>query len=292
MIPKSRWLATIAASLGLAALTPHDAHASGAHPLLAPLSNEEAWKAMPPAEVGSGKPLPSWARMLARSLPRTTAAILRLDYAQRARSPLDPKLRAAMRFVAARANGSTYGETYAASDATRAGLDKTALVAPAPDFTLPKADGTGDVTLSMLVGSRPVVLIFGTFTCGPFRAQAGNIEKLYERYKDRAEFVMVYVREPHPTDGWRMENNDRVGVARTCSRSLRLCFPILVDTMDDAANNLSSGLPGRLYLIDLGGKVAFKNGRGPFGFKLAELEQSLILLLRQDESASAASGPR
>ncbi len=42
-------------------------------------------------------------------------------------------------------------------------------------------------------------------------------------------------------------------------------------------------MPGRLYLIDPEGKVASKSGRGPFGFKPAELEQSLVMLLRQVE---------
>ncbi len=40
---------------------------------------------------------------------------------------------------------------------------------PAPDFTLPRADGSGDLTLSSLgasagTGGRPVVLIFGSYT--------------------------------------------------------------------------------------------------------------------------------
>ena len=84
-----------------------------------------------------------------------------------------------------------------------------AVGTPAPDFTLKTVDGKEEITLSKLVGPKPVVLVFGNFTCGPFRSQAGNVEKLYRRYKDRATFVMVYVREAHPTDGWRMESNDR-----------------------------------------------------------------------------------
>jgi alkylhydroperoxidase family enzyme len=44
-------------------------------------------------------------------------------------------------------------------------------------------------------------------------------------------------------------------------------------------------MPSRLYLIDRAGKVAYKSGRGPFGFKPAELEQSLILLLAQEAKA-------
>ena len=107
--------------------------------------------------------------------------------------------------------------------------------------------------------------------------------------------MMVYVREAHPTDGWRMESNDRVGVAtaqprtyderaevaQTCGRLLGLGFPMLVDTIDDLAGNRYSGMPGRLYVIDREGKVAFKSGRGPYLFKPAELEQSLILLLQE-----------
>ena len=89
----------------------------------------------------------------------------------------------------------------------------------APDFTLKTNDGKAEVTLSKLIGPKPVVLVFGNFTCGPFRSQAGNIEKLYQRYKDRATFVMVYVREAHPTDGWRMESNDRVGVTTAQPRT-------------------------------------------------------------------------
>jgi hypothetical protein len=34
------------------------------------------------------------------------------------------------------------------------------------------------------------------------------------------------------------------------------------------------------YLVDRQGKIAYKSGRGPFGFKPAELEQALLLLLR------------
>jgi thiol-disulfide isomerase/thioredoxin len=176
-----------------------------------------------------------------------------------------------------------------------------ALGEPAPDFNLKTQDGKGELTLSKLIGPKPVVLVFGNFTCGPFRAQAGNVEKLYRLYKDRATFVMVYVREAHPTDGWRMESNDRaevalaqpltyderVQVAQTCDARLNLGFPMLVDTMDDAVGARYSGMPSRLYLIDGAGKVAYKSGRGPFGFKPAELEHSLVLLL-QDEGPSGS----
>lgn len=95
--------------------------------LASPLSDEEAWKRLPKADEGGGEPLPSWARMLAGTLPRTTAAFLELDLAHRTRSPLDPKLRAAMRWVAAHGNRCSYAEAYAIADAGRAGLAQTKI---------------------------------------------------------------------------------------------------------------------------------------------------------------------
>ena len=96
--------------------------------LVAPLTDQDAWARLPQAVEGSGRSLPSWARMLSRSLPKTTAALLELDFAQRTKSPLDPKLRAAMRWVAAQANNCEYGKAYAAFDAGRAGLTDAAIL--------------------------------------------------------------------------------------------------------------------------------------------------------------------
>jgi thiol-disulfide isomerase/thioredoxin len=174
------------------------------------------------------------------------------------------------------------------------------------DFTLKTQDGKQEVTLSKLIGPKPVVLVFGNFTCGPFRTQAGNVEKLYGLYKDRATFVMVYVREAHPTNGWHMDSNERAGVslpqpltyaervsvAQTCNARLNLSFPMLVDTIDDTVGAKYSGMPSRLYLIDGEGKVAYKSGRGPFGFKPAQLEQSLILLLQNGETSTTPDSKR
>ena len=116
---------------------------------------------------------------------------------------------------------------------------------------------------------------------------------MHRRFKDRAHFLAIYVREAHPIDGWKMETNDHVGVslaqprtyeervsvAQTCGTRLGLGFPMLVDTIDDTVGARYSGMPSRLYLIDHEGKVAYKSGRGPFGFKPGELEHALVMAL-------------
>lgn len=90
-----------------------------------------------------------------------------------------------------------------------------------------------------------------------------------------------------------MASNKRVGISVTqpksktertqaavhCCDSLKMSLPLLVDDVDDVVGKAYSGFPDRLYLIDRDGRVAYKGGRGPFGYKPRELEQTLILLL-------------
>lgn len=56
-------------------------------------------------------------------------------------------------------------------------------------------------------------------------------------------------------------------------------MPMVVDAIDDRVGHAYSGMPDRLYLIDENGRVVYKSGRGPFGFKPGEMEQALIMHL-------------
>lgn len=168
-----------------------------------------------------------------------------------------------------------------------------ALAETAPDFTLRTVDGQTSYQLSKLIGPQPVVLCFGNFTCGPFRAFYPEVDAVHERYRGQAKFLMVYVREAHPTDGWKMESNTKVGVAAAQPKSLaervavcdqfcqrlRPTLPVVVDEVTDEVGNAYSGMPARLYVIDRQGKIAYKGGRGPFGFKVGEMEQALLMAL-------------
>jgi hypothetical protein len=163
----------------------------------------------------------------------------------------------------------------------------------APDFTLATVDGGEKVRLSKLIGKKPLVLVLGNFTCGPFRAMYPDVEAVHRRHKADAEFLMIYVREAHPTDGWKMAQNERLGVSvkqpttlgeRTkaaglfCTK-LKPAMPVVVDDLDDRVGDAYSGMPARLYVIDTQGKVAYKSGRGPFGFRVGEMEQVLVMAL-------------
>ena len=119
------------------------------------------------------------------------------------------------------------------------------------------------------------------------------MEEIHKRYADRIAFLSIYVREAHPTNGWREPGNDKVGisilqpasqaervsVAKKCCSTLEMTMPLLVDEMNDRVGHAYSGMPDRMYIIDANGRIVYKAGRGPFGFKPREMEQSLIMLL-------------
>ncbi len=98
--------------------------AAGIFPLL---SDDECWRKLSPTKERNGRALPSWAGAMAGAMPRTTAAMIRLDFAHRARNPLGPMLRGKMRWVAGHANRCEYSMAYAEADLRRDGLDEAGL---------------------------------------------------------------------------------------------------------------------------------------------------------------------
>jgi hypothetical protein len=112
---------------------------------------------------------------------------------------------------------------------------------------------------------------------------------MWERYGDRVAFLVVYIREAHPEDGWVISMNrdqdiairdpasdaERQAVAASCAINLAIRMPVVVDELDDALARAYGGLPDRLYLIGKGGRVAYRGARGPFGFQPADLEAAI-----------------
>lgn len=116
------------------------------------------------------------------------------------------------------------------------------------------------------------------------------MERLYKTYKNDAEFLLVYIREAHPDSVLVVERDgeeellkvtqtetlkSRIATAQTCSASLHLSIPTLVDKPDNAVNAAYSGWPDRLAVVGLDGKIAYYGSKGPGGFKPKEVEKWL-----------------
>jgi hypothetical protein len=76
---------------------------------------------------------------------------------------------------------------------------------------------------------------------------------------------------------------ERHSVATACAVALKLDIPILIDGMDNAADHAYNGWPERLYVLDEKGTVAYKGGKGPYGFEPEELHNFLAEYLPKPE---------
>ena len=163
----------------------------------------------------------------------------------------------------------------------------------APDFKLPRSDDPAiTVTLSEACRNRPVVLIFGSISCSPFRRQMQQVDRLHEMYGEKVSFYMVYIREAHPdsriyvraepgaveqlqTFGQTDDLSLRIEYAAVCRNSLDLSMPVLVDRSDNAVNQAYAGWPIRIAVVNTDGRIAFYGDQGPQGFRPEELRSWL-----------------
>lgn len=131
---------------------------------------------------------------------------------------------------------------------------------PAPEFTLANALRPGETSLRDLRG-KPTVLIFGSCTCPPFVQSFRELNAIHHDYKDRVNFLLVYIREAHPTDGDALPDNrfkaasprtldERKELARRLDRVARIEMPIVVDGMDDRMLELYKPWPNRVIILD------------------------------------------
>ena len=98
--------------------------------------------------------------------------------------------------------------------------------------------------------------------------------------------MTVYIKEAHPTDEWQMSSNekdgvcypqprtlaDRVAIARDFVERSEYTIPMLVDSIENTADELYAGWPERFYIVDEKGIIAYKGATGPFGFEPEEVE--------------------
>jgi hypothetical protein len=128
-----------------------------------------------------------------------------------------------------------------------------------------------------------------------------RLRELHQKYRGDVEFIVVYVKEAHPTDKWwlgrsrtqrvlhrfsgnpaRLDVADPVSleqrrkVAASCQANLfDGMVPLYVDAMNDAVSARYAGKPTRIYLIGEDGRVLYNPGIGPFGFNPDDLETAI-----------------
>ncbi|MBX9582317.1 MAG: peroxiredoxin family protein, partial [Gemmataceae bacterium] len=144
----------------------------------------------------------------------------------------------------------------------------------APGFRLPDARDGRVRGLDEFRG-RPAVLLFGSYGCGAFCRELGELVGLHDRYRGRAGFVFIAVRDaghPDPVASpppgrplpGEPDRDARVRLTREGADHLRLPFAVLVDA-DGAAEAAYDAFPKRLVVVGADGRVVYDGGRGAAG---------------------------
>ena len=120
-----------------------------------------------------------------------------------------------------------------------------------------------------------------------------RLNELYKTYKDQVEFLCIYTREAHPSDGWQVHDNleediivpepttdeARTEVASSCQIKCDMQMPMLIDSIDNDVEEKYISLPMRLFVIDADGKITYNGGRGPRDFDPESWEKAIKTLI-------------
>ena len=106
------------------------------------------------------------------------------------------------------------------------------------------------------------------------------MQKMYETYRDIAEFRIVYIHEAHAADSdWsnKLAESKNITEHKTygqrCSTAQmlvddeKLTIPTIIDGMDNATSEAYQAHPDRVYLVGKDGNLGVAGRRGPMGFK-------------------------
>lgn len=146
--------------------------------------------------------------------------------------------------------------------------------------------GTKCHLLDFANSERPLVVNFGSATWPPFTSQLSAFSKLVEEFSGVADFLLVYIDEAHPSDGWaapgisptsfevkkHRNQEDRCAAAHQLLErfSLPPQCQVVADCMDNNAN-VAYGVSFERVCIVQRQKIAYLGGKGPFFYNLQEV---------------------
>ena len=68
---------------------------------------------------------------------------------------------------------------------------------------------------------------------------------------------------------------ERLAIARDFTKRFEYPLPLLVDPIENPANDVYAGWPERIYILDEQRTIVYKGDPGPFGFHPEEAEEWL-----------------
>ena len=121
-----------------------------------------------------------------------------------------------------------------------------------------------------------------------------RLDQMAASFGDKVRLFGVYIREAHADGEDQVLRNldegiiyqqpktsdERAEVAAACMLRHNFSFPMLLDNMDNEAEEKYISWPDRLYIIGSDGRIAYQGGLGPFYFDVDGFEKALAALIQ------------
>ena len=131
-------------------------------------------------------------------------------------------------------------------------------------------------------------------------AKLAQFRRLVADFEERVDFLIVYIDEAHPSDGWKFEGNAydianhvdieaRLAAAGRLAEN-RLPCEMVVDSMSNRANKSYSAAPEKFVVIGEGGKVEYIGRMGPVGYRVEEVREWIESYLKHPDQLDQKKG--
>ncbi len=129
-----------------------------------------------------------------------------------------------------------------------------------PSFELVTTSGDRLVNHDVF-GDKPVLVIFGSMTCPMTASAAPSVQELYDEFGDRAEFIMLYVREAHPGENFTQSATmeEKLESARALKKFYDIQWTVAADNLDGDLHRALDPKPNSAYLVNSEGTIVFRS---------------------------------
>ena len=117
-----------------------------------------------------------------------------------------------------------------------------------------------------------------------------ELAQLYKQLNSPIDFIIIYIREAHASDGWKFDGpqysfianhrtiKDRIDAIKTMIQMAKINkesqVSVYSDTMNDHTNHLFRGWPEKLYVL-YDQKILYQGKNGPTGYSIPSVDYFL-----------------
>jgi len=131
---------------------------------------------------------------------------------------------------------------------------------PFPEFKLETTDGQ-IISKQYFIDNKPLLLVFGSLTCPMTASAMPRLDRLYKKFGNNVEFVLLNVREAHPGEYLPQPDTpeSKMEHARQLKQLYGLHWTVANDDIDGSLHRALDPKPNAAFIMSNTGDVVFRS---------------------------------